>query len=97
MKNTNNPTYFQWLFTEHAVTPKGIAKIVLSPILLAVGIYMTPLLLEEYRYSDMPFIILLLAFIAMYGAAIGITLQPYLIYKKLIRIDWFEKRKNFKK
>ncbi len=73
-------TYLKWLFSEHK---RGKIKVFLFLLGVADCIYFTKDLYLEYVYYEMPLIILILAYIAMYGFTIGIMYQPYTIYKRL--------------
>jgi hypothetical protein len=90
MENKKNPTYLKWLFTEHKT---GKLKVLLTIVGIIQSIYITPLLIEEYNYG-MPLYPAIMGFVASYGFTIGITLQPYSIYKRLVELDWWNKFGN---
>jgi len=66
-------------------------------LLTIVGIiqscYITPVIIEEYNYG-MPLLPAIMGIIASYGFTVGITLQPFLIYKRLVRLDWWNRFGN---
>lgn len=72
--------YLEWLLLDHKF---GKIKFAMFLIGLAQCIFFTVPLFEEYLYSDMPLVVLILGYIALYGFTIGIALQPYTIYKRL--------------
>ena len=52
------------------------------------------MVLEEYYGGWIPLFPVILMYITIWGFLLGITLQPYGIYRKLVRMNWFEKNKN---
>ena len=98
MKNKTNPTYFQWFFGEHCKDWRGKLKVVATLYGIIQIIYATPLIMEEYYGGWIPLFPVILVHLTMWGFLIGIIYQPYSIYRKLIKLDWFKKRKdNFMK
>lgn len=86
MKNTNKPTYLKWLFTEHKT---GKLKFLLMLIGIVQSCYITPLIIDEYNYG-MPIIFAILGIVASYGFTIGIAIQPFSIYNRLVKIGWWK-------
>ena len=92
MKHKTTPTYFQWLFEDHYFKDKrGMLKFVGTLYGIVQAIYATPLVYDEWYYGYMPIWPLIGAYIAIYGFLIGITLQPYGIYKRLKRMNWWDR------
>ena len=91
MKNKENPTYLNWLLTEHK---RGKVKLALMIYGIIQAIYATPLVYNEWYYGHMPILPLIASYIAIYGFVIGIALQPFLIYKKLVKLDWWNRFGN---
>lgn len=87
MKKDKRPTYFNWLLTEHK---RGKLKLILTVLGIIQAIYVTPMLIEEYNSGWTPLFPIIMMFIASYGFVIGMALQPFLIYKRLIRLDWWK-------
>jgi len=95
MKNKTNPTYFQWFFGEHCKDWRGKLKVVATLYGIFQIIYLTPIINEEYLTAgDFPLITFILTHLAMWGFLIGIIYQPYNIYRKLIKLDWFNRKKD---
>ncbi len=92
MNNNNTPSYLQWVFGDHYFkNGRGFLKIIGTIYGIIQAIYATPIVYDEWYYGHMPIWPLIGAYIAIYGFLIGITLQPYSIYRKLKRINWWEK------
>ena len=85
MKN-QTPTYFQWLLKEHKF---GKIKILLFLLGVLQFIIFTDDVFNEWYYGYMPIWPLIFTYIAMYGFTIAIAYQPFNIYKKLVRLDFF--------
>ena len=95
MEKKENPTYFQWFFGEHCKEWRGKTKVIATLYGIFQVIYATPLILDEYYGGWIPLLPVILSFIAIYGFLIGIIYQPYSIYRKLVRMDWFNRRDKF--
>ena len=90
MKYKTTPTYFQWVFTDHYFKSKqGVLKLIATIFSFIMAFYMPGPILEEYWSGWMPIWPVIGAFIAVYGSLIGILLQPYLIYRRLKRLNWW--------
>ena len=96
MEKKKNPTYFQWFFKEHIKTKQGAMKIPATIFGVIMAFYVPGPVLEEYWGGWIPIWPVIGMFIAVYGFLIGIILQPIGIYRRLIRLDWFNRRENFK-
>lgn len=73
--------YFKWLLTEHKA---GKFKLLLFIFGATQCVFYTDDLYIEYM-DGMPLLALIGGYIALYGFAIGIALQPYLLYKELTK------------
>jgi len=93
MKNNNKPPYLKWLFSEHK---RGKIKILLTLLGILQIIWATPLILEEYNSGYLPLLPVILIHIVMYGFIIGMILQPYLIYVRLINLKFWDEIKTKK-
>lgn len=92
-KMSNSPkNYITWVFTDHYFkNGKGIGKFIGTIYGIFQAIYVPPLVLEEYYTGWMPIWPVIGTFIAVFGFLIGITLQPYGIYRKLKRMNWWDR------
>jgi hypothetical protein len=95
MDKNNTPTYLQWFFKEHIKNGRGKLKLIATLYGVFQVIYFPSFVLEEYYGGWISIIPVILFFLIIWGFLIAILLQPYLIYKKLVKMDWFNKRKNF--
>jgi hypothetical protein len=90
MKHKTTPTYLQWLFGDHYFKNKqGVIKFLATLLGIFMSIAVPGPVLEEYWGGWIPIWPVIGAFISTYGFLIGILLQPYLIYKRLKRINWW--------
>ena len=95
MKHKTTPPYFKWLFTDHYFNNKqGIGKFIGTIMFICFAIYMPGPVLEEYWGGWIPIWPVIGCFIAVYGGLIGILWQPYNIYKKLKRMNWWDRINN---
>ena len=78
---SNVPSYFKFLMSKHK------SSAILSIIGIIACIYVTPILLEASYYT--PLIIVILGFIAIYGFTIGMILNPWTIYRKLKKTNYW--------
>tara|TARA_B100001564_G_C20255091_1_gene496676 strand:+ start:84 stop:383 length:300 start_codon:yes stop_codon:yes gene_type:complete len=85
--------YLHWVFTDHYFNNgRGIFKLIGAFYGIFQIIYATPLIMEEYYGGWIPLFPVILANLTMWGFLIGIILQPYGIYKKLKRMNWWERK-----
>tara|TARA_B100001769_G_C21495493_1_gene287023 strand:+ start:58 stop:357 length:300 start_codon:yes stop_codon:yes gene_type:complete len=98
MKEDKSPkNYLQWVFTDHYFNNgRGIFKLIGTLWGIIQIIYATPLIMEEYYGGWIPLFPVIVVHLTMWGFLIGITLQPYSIYRKLKRMDWWNRNKNIK-
>ena len=96
MKKDKTPkNYLQWVFTEHYFKSKrGIGKFIATLYGIFQVIYVPPLVMEEYYGGWIPLFPVILIYITIWGFLLGITLQPYGIYKRLKRLDWWNRENN---
>lgn len=93
MKNKKEPSYFEWVFTDHYFKSKqGILKFIGTIFGFVMAFYMPGPVLEEWNSGWVPIWPVIGIFIATYGFLIGIILQPFLIYKRLKRLKWWDKK-----
>ena len=91
----NKPTYVKWLFTDHYFKNKqGILKFIATLLAIFMSIAVPGPVLEEYNGGWIPIWPVIGSFISVYGFLIGILLQPYGIYKRLERLNWWNNEKN---
>jgi|TARA_R100000081_G_C4721341_1_gene118224 hypothetical protein len=84
--------YIHWVFTDHYFNNKqGIGKFMGTIMFICFAVYMPGPVLEEYWGGWIPIWPVIGCFIAVYGGLIGILWQPYNIYKKLKRMNWWER------
>lgn len=94
MKHKTTPTYLQWLFGDHYFKNKqGIIKFIGTIFGFFLAFAVPGPVLEEYWGGWIPIWPVIGAFISTYGFLIGILLQPYQIYKRLKRLNWWEDNK----
>ena len=85
--------YLHWVFTDHYFNNgRGIFKLIEAIYGIFQIIYATPLIMEEYYGGWIPLFPVILVNLTMWGFLIGIILQPYGIYKKLKRMNWWERK-----
>ena len=96
MKKDKTPkNYLQWVFTEHYFkSTRGIGKFIATLYGIFQVIYVPPLVMEEYYGGWIPLFPVILIYITIWGFLLGITLQPYGIYKRLKRLDWWNRENN---
>ena len=95
MKKDKSPkNYLEWVFTDHYFkNGKGILKFIATIYGILQVIYVPPIILEEYYAVWIPILPVILMYVAIWGFLIGITLQPYNIYRKLKRLNWWNRFK----
>lgn len=85
MKKRNNgkrPSYLKFLWSGKKV------QLFASLLGLAGSIGLSPSIIKAA--SDNPVIIIILALIALYGFTVGMILQPLLLYRKLVKTNYWE-------
>ena len=85
MKN-QNPSYLNWLLKEHRFG-KFKALMLLYGIIQCV--IFTDDVFNEWYYGHMPLLPLIATYIVMYGFVVAIALQPFNIYRRLVKLDWW--------
>lgn len=95
MKEDKSPKNFvHWLATDHYFKNKqGVIKFLGTLMFIFFAIVVPGPVLEEYNGGWIPIWPVIGTFIAVYGGLIGIILQPYQIYRRLKRIDWWNNNK----
>tara|TARA_Y100000004_G_C8806120_1_gene365576 strand:+ start:421 stop:705 length:285 start_codon:yes stop_codon:yes gene_type:complete len=94
MKHKTTPTYFQWLIGDHYFKNKqGVIKFIGTLLFIFMAIATPGPVLEEYYGGWMPIWPVIGWAISVYGGLIGILYQPYGIYKRLKRINWWGDKK----
>ena len=87
--------YIQWVFTDHYFKNKqGVLKFLGTLMFICFAIIMPGPVLEEYNGGWIPIWPVIGSFIAVYGGLIGIILQPYQIYRRLKRMNWWDRIDN---
>ena len=96
MKTSKTPkNYIHWVFTDHYFNNKqGIGKFIGMLYGIFQVIYVPHFVLEEYYGGWIPLFPVILMYITIWGFLIGITLQPYGIYRKLKRMNWWDRINN---
>ena len=96
MTNKKTPkNYLHWVFTDHYFNNgRGIFKLIGAFYGIFQIIYATPLIMEEYYGGWIPLFPVILVNLTMWGFLIGIILQPYNIYRKLKRMNWWDRINN---
>ena len=95
MKHKTPPSYFTWLFTDHYFKNKqGVIKLFGTLLFIFLAIAVPGPVMEEYNGGWIPIWPVIGTFIAVYGGLIGILLQPYGIYKRLKRLNWWDTIEN---
>ena len=94
MRKDNTPkNYLHWVFTDHYFkNGKGVCKFIGMLYGIFQVIYVPPLILEEYYEGWIPLLPVVLTYIVIWGFLIGITLQPYGIYKRLKLLGWWNNK-----
>ena len=93
MKEDKTPkNYISWVFTDHYFKNKqGILKFIGTIFGFVMAVYVPGPVIQEYMEGWIPIWPVIGTFIATYGFLIGIILQPYSIYKRLKRMNWWNK------
>lgn len=92
MKHKTQPSYLKWVFEDHYFNNfQGILKFIATLFAIFMGTYMPEQVLREYNSGWIPIWPVIGSFIATYGFLIGIIVQPYLIYTRLVRLGWWDK------
>jgi hypothetical protein len=89
LSKRNQPNYFKWLWQEKK------SKIALTIVGIIASIYVTPIVIAPE--NENPIAIIILALIAVYGFTIGITLQPYSIYRNLVKVNYWSPNSPWKR
>lgn len=89
LSKESQPKYFTWLWKNKKT------EILLTCIGVVACIYATPVIVDPM--NDVPVLVMIGAFIAVYGFTIGMALQPYTIYKKLVKMDYWSRNSPYKK
>ncbi len=94
MTNKQTPkNYLHWVFTDHYFNNgRGIGKFIGMLYGILQVIYVPPIVLEEYYTGWIPLFPVILMYLTIWGFLIGITLQPYGIYRRLKRMNWWERK-----
>ena len=94
-KNQSPKNYLHWVFTDHYFkNGRGIGKFIGMLYGIFQVIYVPPIVLEEYYGGWIPLFPVILMYITVWGFLLGITLQPYNIYRKLKRMNWWDRIEN---
>jgi hypothetical protein len=95
-KMSNAPkNYITWVFTDHYFkNGRGILKLIGTAFGFYMAFYIPGPVIQEYNEGWIPIWPVLGVFIAAYGFLIGIILQPYGIYRKLKRMNWWDRINN---
>ena len=92
MKKENTPSYFQWVFGDHYFkNGRGILKVIGTLFGIFMAFYVPGPVIKEYVEGWIPIWPVIGTFIAVYGFLGGIILQPYWIYRRLKRMNWWDK------
>jgi len=91
LSEKNRPTYFNWLKNH----PRHLRKLLLTFIGIATSISLTHVVFDPA--NDVPIIIAIISMISIFGFTIGITIQPYTIYMKLKKMNFWKNDKYSKK
>jgi len=94
MNKNNTPTYLQWFFGEHIKNGRGKLKFIATLYGIFQVIYLPQFVLAEYYGGWIPLFPVILIYLTIWGFLIGITLQPYGIYRKLKRMKYWERIDN---
>lgn len=87
----NKPSYLKWLFTDHYFNNKqGVIKFLGTLMFIFFAVAVPGPVLKEYNGGWIPIWPVIGSFISVYGGLIAILIQPYLIYKRLERINWWK-------
>ena len=92
LSEKNRPSYIKWAWSDkkHRLTLLGgLVGIV------ACG-FATPALIDGYK-GGAALVAIICGFIAIYGFTIGMFAQPYSIYRKLRRLNYWSKNSPWKK
>ena len=90
----NTPGDFHWVFGDHYFkSGRGILKFVATLFAFFMAFYVPGPVIKEYSEGWIPVWPVIGCFIAVYGFLIGILLQPFGIYRRLVRMKWWEKQK----
>lgn len=79
LSEKNRPSYIKWALATRK------RELVMTALGVVGCIICTPIILDPM--NDNPIVIIALSLIAIYGYTIGMALQPYLIYRKLIKAN----------
>lgn len=91
-KKQKPKNYIHWVFTDHYFNNgRGVFKLIGTIYGIIQIIYATPLVMEEYYGGWIPLLPVVLVHLTMWGFLLGITLQPYGIYRRLKRINYWGK------
>ena len=86
--------FVHWLFTDHYFNNKqGVLKFLGTLLFLFLAAAVPGPVLEEYNGGRIPIWPVIGTFISVYGGLIAIIYQPYQIYKRLKRINWWNKKR----
>lgn len=79
------PNYFKWLWA----TQKKTVLLTVAGIIAC--IFATPVILDPENAN--PIAVIIGALVAVYGFTVGMALQPYMIYRKLDKTNYWTENK----
>jgi len=86
------PNYFTWLLNDHK---HGKIKIILPIVGLFIMFYFQESMKEELNHGLAP-LAYYMYYLILIGFSVGMIYQPYNIYKKLERMDWWDRDTKLK-
>jgi len=89
LSKANQPKYFKWLWKNKK------KEIALTLVGLTGCIAVTPVLFNPD--NDVAVLAIIGAMVAIYGFTIGMALQPYMIYRDLIKLNYWSPNSPYQK
>ena len=88
--------YIHWVFTDHYFkNGRGVLKLLGTIYGIIQVIYVPSAVMDEYYQGYIPLFPVILMYLTIWGFLLGITLQPYSIYRRLKRMNWWDREKKF--
>lgn len=81
----NKPTFLKFVLNDK----RHLIKYIIVLITIIISFFTTPIIINSV-YDETPIPIIIIALLSQFGFIIGLSLQPWLIYKKLVKMDYWK-------
>jgi len=81
----NKPTFLKFVLNDK----RHLVKYIIVLIAIIISCFTTPIIIDSSQ-DDTSIFAIIIALFTQYGFIIGLSLQPWLIYKKLIKMNYWK-------